>query len=247
MRRISKSAGFTLIELLTATFIFSAVVLLVYGLINEAMFSKRQLDAVLELNEQVKSVHTLIQSTLREANGKFFEDGEFVNCYPSGPHPEGFFISYFYEDIGTHCAPTDTSRLALDKRGAVLYVKNKERGEIYVFNIATSSTSGPFIFETWKKNSSSGKWERKEQTVLLNIDSFKDPHFEISLRQVVSGGYVSYQQSTTSDPPYNYNSWVKIKAEAVKSVSGVFGSGSRELRRELDQVYVPLIFANPYL
>jgi len=249
--KLQKFSGFTLIELLIASFIFASVIAIVYSLLNEAMISKRELDLTLRLNEKVKNANEMVQSAMREANGTFFS-GDKENGYTSGTGPIGFFITNNYWAPNVSPAVTEFmqqlfQRSSTETKGKILYIKNKEKNEVYIFRLDSVTTGVPcafpvFTMETWSYDASITPipWKKINSVDLFKYYYSSDSPsvFEISLAQNSSG---SYRQSTCDKPPYN--SWVKLKTTAVES----YGNCNKVLSRSFDQVYVPLVLSNPYL
>jgi len=258
---LKHSLGFTLIELLIASTIFASVLGVVYGLFNEAVISKKNLDSTLRINELVKNADQVIQTAMREANGEFFKETKLWQVEaPSSFSVRAFFVAPFYKN------PNEASTFDEVKnffssfsgeivfeggnavgRGDFLYINDSEKKKVYIFGLggiipAMVGAYPSFYAETWKYNDTNNRWEREgERVILFSFDNQAPAFFEIPLTKEKIGDTEAYRENTSIGGPPSYNSWVRLRVNAIQKF------GKKLLVREFNQVYVPLILSNPYL
>jgi prepilin-type N-terminal cleavage/methylation domain-containing protein len=239
---LSRQLGFTLIEVLVASFIFASVLAVVYGLLNDTLISKKELELNLTVNEQVKNANEVLQTVMRQANGDFFTDGEFGTTPTTVPPRSAhlFFISRIPANPIIDSIPSGWNSLASGKN---LYVKvdNDAQKEIYAFYFKLDAGTYYLYLQSWKKLPQDTKWSQDQPETKLLDCATGDMVFETP-KQADGVTPKSVYNPTNGDlPPMDLYVHLQITAKSQTSWK------SRFFEREMDQIYVPLITSNPYL
>jgi len=231
---IQNSAGFTLVEVLVASFIFASVLAVVYGLLNDTLVSKKELELSLTINEQIKNTNEVLQSVMREASGDFFTDAEFKTDPNNNPATLAhlFFVSGSYKQPDVMNAPLDYASSTV---GKYLYVKDNKNEEkkIYIFRLESDSSGIIYslFLESWKKGLNDSNWSVDQNKTQLLTNIIGSPQFEIAKS--------IYTPNNGELAPMNlYARLHVIVKKPWKNTT---------LIRELNQIYIPLIISNPYI
>jgi len=240
----NKSRGFTLIELLVASFIFASALAVVYGLFDQAMKSKKDLELTLSLNEEVKNANEVLQTTVREANGDFPDDYEFFQKPEMSIKATLLFVSNDFLDLaGTGEQFFRYVQIYRNSAsGEYLYVKNKREGKITIFHL--DKDSGQVKMKIWQKQAqgTSVFWSAESDwNSLLNFDKQKKAEFRVNFVSVDNTRQTgkSFYNAESEIRPMDV--WVKMELTAIKEW------GNRQYLREMKGVYIPLVVTNPYL
>jgi len=247
----NKSRGFTLIELLVASFIFASALAVVYGLFDQAMKSKKDLELTLSLNEEVKNANEVLQTTVREANGDFPDDYEFFQRSEIEMSIKAtllFVSNDFLDPAGSGQQFNDILRYddaqiyQSSASGEYLYVKNKREGKITIFHL--DKDSGQVKMKIWQKQAqgTSVSWSAESDwNSLLNFDKQKTAEFRVNFVSVDNTRQTGKSFYNVQSEIRPMDVWVKMELTAIKEW------GNRQYLREMKGVYIPLVVTNPYL
>ncbi|MCD6195064.1 type II secretion system protein [bacterium] len=239
--------GFTLIELLLASFIFTSLLVVVYGILTGALRSRKELEMTVVLGQNAKNITETIRSAVREANGDLLDGSDF---WPTLLDKKAnlFFASKDFLDPGN----TQHNNAVLRKirgvlnhsaRGRYLYIKDERSGKIYVFWLDDSGETGKIKVKNWVEEEEGGRTIWREEGVgwseLGNFDKNKRHFFQITAKPSQKKVAKSIFDPQTEIRPFDL--WVKMEVTLVEQW------GKKTYWRELKQVFVPLVKANPYL
>lgn len=243
LKRKNLQLGFTLIEILVASFIFASILAVVYGLLNDALISKKELELTLTINEQVKNANEILQSVMREASGDFFMDGEFKAGDPNNIQETAhlFFVSEFYAKPDLMVVPADY-KTAINGRHLYVKVSQENEKKIYIFSLDRDNlTRKNYLYlESWEKDAG---WKIvQNKTPLLEYDSNLLARFSVAQDK---------NQEGFSTPKSYYvpgsGQLVPMDLSVNLTVTAIKNWRNKNYARNLNQVYVPLITSNPYL
>lgn len=239
-----RMSGFSLLEILVASFIFASVLAIIYGLLNDTLISKKDLELTLTINEQVKNTNEVLQSVMRSANGNFFTDGDF-GVTTAETQEANFKTAHLFFVSNVNLIPPTTRAKPSDYATAIegdrLYVKTLEDKvkKIYVFSFELISGKNQLTLRSWRKNPGDTVWQTDQvNTILFEYSSSLPARFVVPKKSTNSPKSIYLPNQGELAP---MDIFVNLRATAINQWKGII------YQRQMDQIYLPLITANPYL